>query len=57
MDESLYFACKALLEGRIAPFLVGNPFNGTIRHVGRRNAGAYVRAFEEKLPKGEGIMR
>lgn len=55
IDEPLYLTCKALIDGKIVQFSMGNPFKGDVITVDKRNAGAYVRAFENRS-KSEEIL-
>ncbi len=47
-DRALYLTCRALMEGRLAPFSVGTPNNGWLLHIDGRRAAAYVRAYEKQ---------
>ncbi len=45
-DKTLFQTCRAVAEGRIGSFLVGNPTTGPLLTVGERRAKTYVKRFE-----------
>jgi hypothetical protein len=56
-DRVLYLSCKAVVEGAITPFIVGNLNAKNLLNVDRKMAAEYIAAYKKEMNRRDSDVK